>query len=59
MAFCSNITEPGYTILLPTEWVTRKLEQRVAHMIPFEQEKYKTTTSNSNMDWGGGGGEIE
>lgn len=53
MAFCSSITEPGYTILLPTEWVTRKLQQRIASMTLFEQEKYKTTTSNSNKDGGG------
>lgn len=52
MAFCSSITEPGYTILLPTEWVTRKLEQRIADTIPFEQEKNKTTTSHPNKDGG-------
>lgn len=28
MAFCSKPTEPGYSILLPNEWATRKLEKK-------------------------------
>ena len=27
MAFCSNPTDPGYSILLPKEWVMRKLKR--------------------------------